>query len=327
VFSYPEQVINSVTATTKRFQKFRENQQKNLKVVQDVLQAALRYYDIRMEELETFVTVEEEELGNFGNPLGVSDILNHFVRDWSKGGPHKRDLTSEPILSTLSTLFPSHRDPNASPKRVLLPGAGLGRLAHEIASLGGFEVTMNDFSAYMNVVYRYVETLQYPETETFRPYIDWWSYQPSMQELEHEIRYPDVAINASDVLLIEGDFNILFENATASYDAVVTLFFIDTAQNMLDYLDTIKSVLKPGGIWINLGSFLYGASPFLHLSVQDFVDVAERMGFEFLDTDERWGELALEGSKVRTREVSYLFNERAHRKKLYEAMFWVVQKK
>jgi SAM-dependent methyltransferase len=229
-------------------------------------------------------------------------------------------------LESLSALFPKRKDSSNERKRILVPGAGLGRLAHEIAQLGGFEVTMNEISAYMNIVYRYTETLQLPETETFQPYLDWWSYQPSTEELEQEIRYPDVAINASDVLLVEGDFNTVFENNTDKFDAVVTLFFIDTAQNVLDYMDTIQHVLKPGGIWINLGSFLYGASPFLHLSLEDFINVSKKMKFKFLDIDEKWGDLSVEGEKIRSRDVSYLFNERAYRKKLYEAQFWIAQK-
>jgi carnosine N-methyltransferase len=38
-----------------------------------------------------------------------------------------------------------------------------------------------------------------------------------------------------------------------AWDCVVTCYFIDTAHNVLDYLDTIKHILKPGGLWINYG--------------------------------------------------------------------------
>ena len=38
-----------------------------------------------------------------------------------------------------------------------------------------------------------------------------------------------------------------------SWDAVVTCFFIDTAHNIVEYLEIIYKVLKPGGVWINLG--------------------------------------------------------------------------
>lgn len=37
------------------------------------------------------------------------------------------------------------------------------------------------------------------------------------------------------------------------WDCVSTCFFIDTAHNVLDYIETIWNILKPGGVWINLG--------------------------------------------------------------------------
>lgn len=43
----------------------------------------------------------------------------------------------------------------------------------------------------------------------------------------------------------------------ASFDAVVTCFFIDTAHNVLQYLEVIHAVLKPGGVWIHLGPLLW----------------------------------------------------------------------
>ena len=37
----------------------------------------------------------------------------------------------------------------------------------------------------------------------------------------------------------------------------MTVFFIDTAHNIIDYIETISKILKPGGVWINLGNDLY----------------------------------------------------------------------
>lgn len=34
----------------------------------------------------------------------------------------------------------------------------------------------------------------------------------------------------------------------------MTCFFIDTARNIVHYLETIHGLLKPGGLWINLGA-------------------------------------------------------------------------
>lgn len=47
------------------------------------------------------------------------------------------------------------------------------------------------------------------------------------------------------------------EEHLSSFDCVVTSFFIDTAQNVLEYIEVIADVLKMGGVWINLGPLLY----------------------------------------------------------------------
>ena len=41
------------------------------------------------------------------------------------------------------------------------------------------------------------------------------------------------------------------------FDLVVTCFFIDTAENILDYIAVIYHVLRPGGLWINVGPLHY----------------------------------------------------------------------
>ena len=42
-----------------------------------------------------------------------------------------------------------------------------------------------------------------------------------------------------------------------SWDCVITSFFIDTAHNVIDYIECINRILVPGGVWINLGPLLY----------------------------------------------------------------------
>jgi ubiquinone/menaquinone biosynthesis C-methylase UbiE len=51
---------------------------------------------------------------------------------------------------------------------------------------------------------------------------------------------------------VEGDFLEVFPE-DGEFDAVVTLFFIDMSDNVVDFLTNIHRLLKPGGLWINLG--------------------------------------------------------------------------
>jgi N2227-like protein len=62
----------------------------------------------------------------------VRESLKHLVRDWGSEGARERDVIFAPILAELSKIPPERR----SGHRVLVPGAGLGRLAWEIASMG-----------------------------------------------------------------------------------------------------------------------------------------------------------------------------------------------
>jgi len=41
------------------------------------------------------------------------------------------------------------------------------------------------------------------------------------------------------------------------WDAVVTCFFLDTARNVIQYIELIYKILKVGGVWINLGPLCY----------------------------------------------------------------------
>lgn len=43
----------------------------------------------------------------------------------------------------------------------------------------------------------------------------------------------------------------------ASWDCVATCYFLDTANNILEYVRCISSILKVGGHWINFGPLLY----------------------------------------------------------------------
>ena len=57
---------------------------------------------------------------------------------------------------------------------------------------------------------------------------------------------------AADFLCLYSD-----ENHRETYDAVASVFFLDTAPNLIRYLTTIFHCLKPGGVLINVGPLLW----------------------------------------------------------------------
>lgn len=260
----------------------------------------------------------------------VSQALKHVVRDWSIDGQHERLATYPCILETLKTLCSGPHRARETPIKVMLPGAGLNRLAHEITSLEALqiEVTTNEFSSYMNVVYQYLVTLRAPSSLYFHPYPDNWSHQTTLTELHRGVHAPDVLLSRADVTLVEGDFSQVFKAPewSGGQDVLVTHFFIDTARNLLSYVETIHRLLKPGGFWVNMGPLLWSHNSQLQLSLDEVVKLSEAVGFVFVESDERWGERTLPHLTVRSVHAPYGFNHRTLSQNAYKAQFWVARK-
>ncbi|KAJ5159111.1 uncharacterized protein N7500_008762 [Penicillium coprophilum] len=313
----------------------------NAKLSRSIVEYGLSFYNISQSELDEFIK-ESESQQRSADRTSVSQGMKHFVRDWADEGHEERQQSSGCILNSLAQMPRT----NDRPLRVLLPGSGLGRLAHEVDKLGGeykfnylldfhwliretlgFGVTMNEWSAYMNLAYRYVSSLSVPNSVQFHPYIDWWSHHATTNDLQRSIRFPNEVIHPSSVLLIEGDFTTVFTEHTGLYDIIVTLFFIDTARNLASYLETIHRLLRPGGRWVNLGPLLYGTAPFVQLSLDEIVALSNSMGFEFQGTDPTIGNVTLPGLPVRGLEVAYGRNGRGLNKNAYQAQYWEAVKR
>ena len=159
-------------------------------------------------------------------------------------------------------------------KRVLVPGGGLGRLGYEILRQG-FRVVVVERSVLMIVALRNIlnRPLSSPPI-IFYPYLN----DSLTNSRDHHRRFittsfPDIhpviplsapvehhnmasGENPYDYMSLQcADFVSLGDlmGFKGSFDLVVTCYFLDTAVNLLDYLWTIRNVLQPGGLWINLG--------------------------------------------------------------------------
>ncbi|KAK0613562.1 N2227-like protein-domain-containing protein [Immersiella caudata] len=293
----------------------------NQNLCHTIVQNALEFYRISQGELDRH-TEEMMAAGRAAERVSVSQSLKHLVRDWAAEGANERDVAFSCIIKVLEGLVAGHDEPLTA----LLPGAGLGRLGQDVSKLG-FDVTNNEWSMYQNVVYRFLETNGGRRHQNVvYPFLDSWSHHKTTSDMLRGVSFPDVAMNASAVVLVEGDFTTAFMGEAGHFDVVVTHFFIDTARNLMSYLDTIFRILKPGGHWINFGPLLYGSAPFVQLSLDEIVAVAEAMGFQFRDGPDECGAVSLAGMEVRSLEAVYGFDERALVKNAYDAQFWVAQK-
>ncbi|KAK8961375.1 hypothetical protein KSP40_PGU011395 [Platanthera guangdongensis] len=97
-----------------------------------------------------------------------------------------------------------------------------------------------------------------------------------------------------------GDFVEVYNDVDqeASWDAVVTCFFLDTAHNIAEYIEVISKILKEGGVWINLGPLLYHFADSygpeeemsIEISLEDVIKIALQYGFVFFCVDTADGE-------------------------------------
>ncbi|XP_046683268.1 carnosine N-methyltransferase isoform X1 [Homalodisca vitripennis] len=191
----------------------------------------------------------------------VQTTLKQFVRDWSKEGASERNTCYQPIIDeVLKNFSPEHCEPDKI--QVLVPGSGLGRLAFEIASKG-YSCQGNEFSLFMLIASHFVlNKCNQKEMYSLYPWIHQVENNLTPQHQMQMIYFPDV--NPSELLrpsaanftMAAGDFLEIYTKAE-EWDCVATCFFIDCANNIVDFIDKIHYILKPGGLWINLGPLLY----------------------------------------------------------------------
>ncbi|KAH0831322.1 hypothetical protein J3R83DRAFT_13970 [Lanmaoa asiatica] len=255
----------------------------------------------------------------------LRSTLKQFVRDWSEDGKAERDLCYEPMKRALEEYFEGR---DRSIIRVLVPGAGLGRLAYDVAKLG-FACQGNEFSHYMLLSsYLILNKTESIGEHTIYPYIHSFSNIPSKHALLRPVKIPDVLPSdlppESDFSLVAGDFEEIYgaegtdesEPHAGQWDAVLTCFFIDTAKNIVNYLRVIHRILAPGGVWINLGPLLWHFEnnntndPSIELDLEEVKALALQYGF----------------SDERTIETSYTSNDQSMLGYIYKAAFWKATK-
>ncbi|XP_073058031.1 uncharacterized protein [Primulina eburnea] len=255
----------------------------------------------------------------------VRCIIRNIVRDWAAEGQKERDECYKPILKELQRLFP-HRS-KESPPTCLVPGAGLGRLALEISCLG-FISQGNEFSYYMMICSSFIlNQSQVADEWRIYPWIHSNCNSFSDDDQLRPVSIPDIHPASAGITegfsMCGGDFVEVYNDPSqvGVWDAVVTCFFLDTAHNILEYIEIISRILKDGGVWINLGPLLYHFADTynqedemsIELSLKDVKRVSCHYGFEI--------------QKESMVQTTYTTNPRSMMQNHYNAAFWTMRKK
>ena len=249
----------------------------------------------------------------------VITTLTQIVRDWADEGIEERKGAYGPILDAIKKYFPEDQRSNSD---VLVPGAGLGRLVFEITKLG-FNCQGNEFSLYMLFASNFIlNAVSGKNTITFYPWVHQFCNMVNAKDQIAPVTFPDTdpreLPSDAKFSMAAGDFLEVY-TVSNYWDCIATSFFIDTAHNIIAYVEKIYAILKPGGLWINNGPLLY-----------HFADVPGEISIEL--SYEELRQVILQDFKFELVEEeiggksSYIQNPRSMLKMTYDCIFFVMRK-
>ena len=280
--------------------------------------------------------------------------IRQLYRDWSAEGIVERKACYEPVLEAVDKAFGAG---DRSFVKVLVPGAGLGRLVFEFC-MRGYAVEGNEISyhqlAASNWILNYTDIFEQYELYPFA--LDFSNVESRKHQLK-KVCVPDVhagselcspneksSVPANERMdMTAADFIVLYsdEEHRERFDAVATVYFVDTAPNVIRYIETIHNCLKDGGFWVNLGPLLWhfaeraaGDMPSsrkeskttgerklgieepgsFELCNEELLMLIEKMGFE------------IEHQEIRQDGSGYVQNPDSMLQNVYRTSYWVAKK-
>ena len=212
-------------------------------------------------------------LATRANESKIRATLHSCMREWSEEGATERAVCFGKLLDALAEHLPVTPQ-NRHKQRVLVPGAGLGRLPLEIVARG-YACQGNEFSYFMLLGSNFLLNGVESKTWSLFPFLDQTCNRVMTADNVQEISVPDVCAaelleqacgedkegeegeGQPDFSMTAGEFLQVYGDQAGCWDAVVTCFFLDTAPVVIEYVERIHSLLRPGGVWLNFGPLLY----------------------------------------------------------------------
>lgn len=272
-FSLPSAHIDILSSPPislpKTFDAVDEAIDRNAELADSILEVGLRSFGVEAHDHSWKGKATPNDLDK------ARSTIRQFYRDWSEEGIPERHVSHSPILSALATHLPQVLPSQRHRYRILVPGAGLGRLVFDICA-AGYRVEGNEISYHQLLASNYIlNCTQSAGQYTICPWALSFSNHVSRMNQLQAISVPDIhpatelqedsagihsEMHFSERMSMSaGDFCELYkqEHYKSSFDAVATCFFIDTAPNVINYIETIENCLNSGGIWVNIGPLLW----------------------------------------------------------------------
>ena len=321
----------------------------NAEIAARLVESGMRFFGLAIKAEHSSL-----EAWGYARPLDMDkarSTINQLYRDWSAEGETERQGCYGPVLNDLERAFP---DKDKSDIKILIPGAGLGRLVFEICKLG-FSAEGNEVSFHQLITSNWIlNDLSPGEQFDLYPFASTFSNNLSLEHQLKVVKVPDVhpgdALDKSSsgarkhaferMSMTAGDFILLYgdEAHKNKFDAVVSVFFIDTAPNVLRYVESVNNCLKEGGLWFNLGPLLWhfeehgktdhedshtngevvdrgiGEPGSVELTEEELLLLLQRFGF------------GIEKHKVNTDGVGYIQSPHSLFQHLYHTSYWIAKK-
>lgn len=178
-------------------------------------------------------------------------LIRQFYRDWSAEGASERDASYASVIGDLKEAFANVLDKGDI--RVLIPGAGLGRLVLELARQG-YDAEGNEIAWHALVASNWIlNQTEAAEHYSLYPFAFDFSNITSRADQLRVVKIPDIhpatVLATSKVAsskrafdrmkMTAGDFAEIYgiPKHKNKFDAVATSFFLDTAPNGMEHQD------------------------------------------------------------------------------------------
>ena len=284
--------------------------------------------------------------------------IRQFFRDWTAEGAVERNACYGPVLDTVDKAYIGE---DRGLVKVLVPGAGLGRLVFEFCRRG-YAVEGNEISYHQLAASNWVlNHTNGPKQHALCPFALDFSNVVSRKHQLQKVFVPDVHVGselqqqnehsstpASErMAMTAADFIYLYSDKDhrETFNVVATVFFLDTAPNVIRYIEAIHHCLKNGGMWVNLGPLLwhfaergprdqasYGEKKrgseegkdnwvgieepgSVELSNQELLMLLDKMGFE------------IQHHEIRHDGCGYIQDPESMLQNIYKVTHWVARKK
>ncbi len=244
----------------------------------------------------------------------IAETLGHYVRDWCDEGYLEVKPLIEYVTSQLNKQFPKvDNKRNHIPRnniRIIIPGSGVGRIAHEIATMesdpkyqwGSVEAVELSWLMHFANKFVYMDEFKKNDRDDTNHNRSEYEIYPFIQNYSNHVLTNDQTRNSifrrrkakpKNLKIKLFDFRNYLnenENETSKWDAtiVVSVFFLDTAENMFEYIDAISALTTSSlksGIWINAGPLKYGTAARIEFTLEELINALKIDGWEMLDKE------------------------------------------